>query len=241
VVHRYEVPLVIEAREVRPDGARAAARFDSRQRFRREDVAPPATRGDVLLDEAAFRLRGRFVDHDIPCLAYALEETARVRLAKDRIEAEGLGVGPWLRELKHAILAGADPSAAIEVRWRDRDGSHAVTRTVAALRHLVLDVVPGRRVGYVTDLRFTPGNVDALAGLLDGVDELFIECVFLDEDRAHGERKNHLTARQAGEIAARLRARNVVPFHFSPRYEGRAEALVAEMRAAWGGPAGRLE
>jgi ribonuclease Z len=68
------------------------------------------------------------------------------------------------------------------------------------------------------------------------VDRLFIEAVFLDEDRDHALRKHHLTARQAGEIARRLRARSVVPFHFSPRYEGRAEALAAEVEQAWGGP-----
>jgi len=67
------------------------------------------------------------------------------------------------------------------------------------------------------------------------VDLLHIESVFLDEDRDHALRKNHLTARQAGEIARRLRARKLVPFHFSPRYHGREDAVLAEAYAAWGG------
>ncbi len=71
---------------------------------------------------------------------------------------------------------------------------------------------------------------------LSGVDQLFIESVFLDADLAHAQRKNHLTARQAGQIAHEVGARAVVPFHFSPRYGGRAAEIAAEVRAAWSGP-----
>jgi ribonuclease Z len=114
-----------------------------------------------------------------------------------------------------------------------------VTRPLRELRHIVLDVGPGQRVGYVTDLRYTEQNVATLAALLGGVDLLFIESVFLDADREHAARKNHLTARQAGEIARRVGAKAVVPFHFSPRYEARGAELVAEVEAARAaGPAG---
>lgn len=74
-----------------------------------------------------------------------------------------------------------------------------------------------------------------LAGLLGGVDLLFIESVFLDEDRDQAARKNHLTARQAGEIARRVGAKAVVPFRFSPRYEERGAEPIAEVQAAWAG------
>ncbi len=234
VVQRY-AELVIEVREIGTDGCGRQARFSSRDGFARADAGILAVAGDVLHEEPLFRVRGRFVDHGLPCLAYAVEEKARVKLARDRMAALGVTTGAWLRELKQAILAGAPGDAPIVVRWRDRGGEHAVTRTVDELRHLVLDVVPGRRLGYVTDLRYTPDNVDALVALLGGVDLLFIECVFLEEDAAHAARKNHLTARQAGEIARRVGARAVVPFHFSPRYENRGAELIAELQAAWSG------
>jgi ribonuclease Z len=67
------------------------------------------------------------------------------------------------------------------------------------------------------------------------VDQLFIESVFLDADRAHAQRKNHLTARQAGQIAREVGARAVVPFHFSPRYGQRAAEVAAEVQVAWSG------
>lgn len=235
VVHRYEVALVIEACECSPVGCGRRAMFSSRRRFEREDAGAFEPAGDVLHDELTFRVRARFVDHDIPCLAYALEEKAHVRVVKERLAALGMTPGPWLADLKRAVLAGAPDGTAIEARWRDRDGEHVATRTVGELRPVILDVVSGRRVGYVTDLRYTPENVEALARLLDGVDLLFIESVFLEADADHAARKNHLTAGQAGAIARRVHAKALVPFHFSPRYEGRAPELVAEAMAAWSG------
>jgi ribonuclease Z len=235
VVHRYEVELAIDVREIAPDGRVQRACFSSRTGFARAGCEPFAVVGDALHDETTFRVRARFVDHDIPCLAYAIEERARFRLAKQRLGELGVSTGAWLRELKRAILTGAPDDTPIRVEWRDREGAHAMTRAVGELRHVVLDVVAGRRIGYVTDLRYTEPNVDTLQELLAGVDVLFIESVFLDEHREHATRKNHLTARQAGTIARRIGARAVVPFHFSPRYEERSSALIAEVQAAWSG------
>jgi ribonuclease Z len=131
-------------------------------------------------------------------------------------------------------MSEADAHTPVLLRWRDRGGEHRLTRSVGELSDAILERSPGRRIGYVTDLRFTAANRHALGQLLGGVDQLFIEAVFLDADRDQAERKNHLTARQAGAIARELGARYVVPFHFSPRYgEPRAPELEAEVRSAW--------
>lgn len=235
IVHRYEVELVIDVCEVGVDRRGQWSRFSSRRGFAREAGASFELPDDVLHEEALFRVRGRFVDHAIPCVAYVIEEKAQLRVATDRLAALGVTTGPWLRELKHAVLTGAPDDTSIQVRWRDRQGEHAMERQLAELRHLVLDVVPGRRIGYVTDLRYTDANIETLAQLLADVDMLFIESVFLEEDQAHAARKNHLTARQAGDIARRVGARAIVPFHYSPRYARRSAELIAEARAAWSG------
>jgi ribonuclease Z len=233
VVHRYEVNLVIDVHEIWTDGRVQHVCFSSRTQFARESCASVELHDDVLYDETTFRVRSRFVDHEIPCLAYAIEEKAHLRIDKDRLIALGLGTGAWLRELKHAVLTGAPGETPIELRWRDRLGEHAVSRQVSQLRDVVLDVVPGQRVGYVTDLRYTESNVEALSQLLGNADLLFIESVFLNEDAGHAARKNHLTAHQAGLIARRVQAKAVVPFHFSPRYQGRSAELITEMQTAW--------
>src|SRR5271165_5283449 len=126
VVHRYEIELVLDVREVAPDGCAQRARFSSRTGFAREECAGPDPCEDVLHDETTFRVRGRFVDHDLPCLAFAIEEKARLKVDKARLAALGLGTGAWLRELKHAVLTGAPDAHPIEVQWRDAGGAHAV-------------------------------------------------------------------------------------------------------------------
>jgi len=234
VVHRYEVPMRIEAHALELDGRRTHAHFDSIERFaRRDSPQEPASDGDLLLDEALFSVRARIVDHEMPVLTFAIDEKAQLRVAADRIGAMGLATGAWLRTLKDAVLANEPDDTPIHLHWRDGQGDHQQQRLLGELRPLVLDSVPGRRIGYVTDLRFTEANIEQLAHHLNDVDLLYIESVFLDEDREQAARKNHLTARQAGEIARRLRAKKVVPFHFSPRYRGREEALRAEVMAAW--------
>jgi len=240
VVHRYEVPMTIEAHALGEGGARTQATFESVRRFARSDgPRDDAQRIEggqdgvaVLVDDPLFRVSACIVDHEMPVLAFAIDETAQVRVAVDRIAAMGLATGAWLRTLKAAVLAGAADATPIELGWRDRGGEHTERRSVGELRALVLDTIPGRRIGYVTDLRFTPANVERLERLLGGVDVLHIESVFLDRDRDQGARKNHLTAPQAGEIARRLGAKRVVPFHFSPRYRGAEGELRRELEAA---------
>lgn len=231
VVHRYEVPLTLAVREVRPDGSGRQACFASRNRFAREDGEPWMPHGDMLHCEEGFRVRGRFLDHDILCLAFALEEATHVKVWKNRLAGWGLATGPWLREARRALAAGASDDTPIPIAWTDRTGRHSVTRTLGELRP-AFELAPGFRIGYVTDLRYTATNLQALEALLSGVDLLFIECVFLDSQAEHAARKNHLTARQAGMIARRLGARIVMPTHISPRYEGRADELFDELQAA---------
>jgi ribonuclease Z len=241
VVHRYDVPLTIEAHALGLDGRRTHACFESVQAFARGALDAPLVPGgavdaaddDVLLDEPLFRVRARIVDHEMPVLAFALEEKAQVRVAVDRIAAMGLTTGAWLRTLKQAVLSGAPDATPVALAWHDREGDHVASRSVGELKPLVLDTVDGRRIGYVTDLRYTAGNVAQLERLLADCDLLHIESVFADADRDQALRKNHLTTRQAGTIARHVRAKRVVPFHHSPRYRGREADLRAEVEAAW--------
>ena len=139
-------------------------------------------------------------------------------------------------ELIHTHIARDDAAGRLvrDVMVR-RPKTLPVDATVGELRALVLDRIPGRRIGYVTDLRYTEANAAALERLLGGADLLYVEAVFSEADADHGARKNHLTTRQAGLVARRLGARHVVPFHFSPRYRGAEDALRAEVERARAG------
>ena len=103
---------------------------------------------------------------------------------------------------------------------------------MAELRAL-LTVTPGQKIGYVTDAADTPSNRKAIVDLVGGADLLYIEAAFAEADAALAAERAHLTTKAAGEIARAAAVRRVEPFHFSPRYEGEEERMVAEVMAAF--------
>ena len=64
-------------------------------------------------------------------------------------------------------------------------------------------------------------------------DQLFIEAAFLHKEAHIAREKYHLTARQAGKIAGYARAKQMILFHFSPRYTEQAHLLHKEAWAAY--------
>ncbi len=235
LVENYPTDFVVEAWEVDPDWQARGARFRCHRRFQREPLPGRKLPECVLLDEPSFRVRAAFLDHRTACLGFAVEEKTHINVWKNRLAELGLPVGPWLKDLKDAVRQGAADDTPVHARWRDRDGAHERALTLGTLRAEVLRFVPGEKIGYVTDVLYHEENARRIAALAADADLLFIECVFLDEDREHAARKCHLTARQAGAIARAARAKQVVPFHFSPRYADREHDLREELEAARAG------
>lgn len=234
LVENYAIDLGITAHEVTADGLLRRACFVSRERFKRRDLAPVVLEDGLLLAEHAFEVRCAVLDHRTPCLAFSVQEAAHVNVWRNRLADLGIEPGPWLREAKHAILAGAADDTVVQAQAAGGETERPLK--LGTLRSEALQVVPGQKIAYVTDAAHHAGNVQRIVELAGAADLLFIECTFLDADAADATRKCHLTARQAGAIAAAAGVSVLVPFHFSPRYAGRDEELRAEARAAFGGP-----
>jgi ribonuclease Z len=89
-------------------------------------------------------------------------------------------------------------------------------------------------LAYLTDFADLPGNRAAAIALARGADILFIEAPFAAADAAIALDRRHLTTQAAGEIAREAGVRRIEPFHFSPRYLGQEERLLAEVAATVG-------
>jgi Metal-dependent hydrolases of the beta-lactamase superfamily III len=96
-------------------------------------------------------------------------------------------------------------------------------------------VTAGQKIAYVTDVADTPANRAAIVALVQNADILFIEAAFAGADAALARERAHLTTTAAGEIAREANVRRVEPFHFSPRYAGEQERMLAEVMTAFQG------
>jgi len=160
-------------------------------------------------------------------------ERAHVNVWKNRIEALGLGVGPWLRDLKAAILRDEPDETPIRARWKVDGREQERLLRLGQLRGQAATITAGVKIGYVVDAAYTDANVEQIVRLAEGATMLFIESCFLEEDADRARRRKHLTARQAGRIAGLSGAQRLITFHYSPRYERRGEALEAEAHGAF--------
>lgn len=233
LVGSYDTDFTFEVVEVAPGGRARRACFRCKSAFKREDGNGTAAPDGILRDEDEFRVRCVFLDHQTPCLAFALEEKSHINVWKSRLDELGLPTGPWLNDLKRTVRAGEINDRPFPVRWHDRHGDHERVFPLGQLRREVLRFVPGQKIAYVTDAVYHEANAARIAAFARDADILFIETPFLDEDAERARRRYHLTARQAGLLARAAGAKAVVPFHFSPRCEGDGdEALRRELMQA---------
>ncbi|MEW1863497.1 ribonuclease Z [Streptomyces sp. NPDC088194] len=156
-------------------------------------------------------LSARRLSHPVEAYGYRLDEPDGRRILPERLAAHGIA-GPDISRLQ-------------------RDGE---------LRGVTLDQVseprPGQSFAFVMDTRMCP----AVPELAAGCDMLVIESTFLDQDAGIAEEYGHLTAGQAGRVAAEAGVRHLVLTHFSQRYpdpddfghQARAAGFAGELTVA---------
>ena len=221
--HRYAEHLCFEVVEVSDAGPTRAAAFSFKRRFEWRDASPPP--GPELDAGCGLRARTVMLEHHGPCLGFAISEPAHANVWKSRLEERGLATGGWLQRLKSAVLEDAPGDTLIALP----DGH---STPLEELRDLVT-ISEGHMVAYVTDVADTPENRTAIVELARGADLLFLESRFAAADAEQARDRAHLTTTACGEIARAAGVRRLEPFHFSPRYEGEEERMLAEVTTAF--------
>jgi ribonuclease Z len=165
--------------------------------------ARPATPGVVHADDR-FTLRCSTLRHRIDTLGWRLEEPDGRRMVPERLSALGI-TGPLVGELMRR--------GQIDVGGR----------TVGVSE--VSEHRPGQVFAFVMDTAWCDNAVE----LATGADLLVCESTYLSRDEELAARYGHLTARQAGRLAAVAGARRLVLTHFSRRYDD-VQAFADEAR-----------
>jgi ribonuclease Z len=161
---------------------------------------------------APFTLVAQRLSHPVEAYGYRLEEPDGRTMLPAELAARGIR-GPMIRRLQE------------EGRITAPDG-----RTVTLDEYSVPR--PGQKVAFIMDTRLC----DGVHELADGVDMLVIESTFLNQDADLAAEYGHLTAGQAGAVAAGAGVRHLVLTHFSERYPAEDEhRYVDEASAAFGG------
>lgn len=225
-------PFSVIAAEVHPDRV-ISETFRSRHRFIPEERKETPFIG-ILEEDSHLRISTTHLDHFIPSLAFILEEQFHINVNKERLAERGLSIGPWLKEMKDALWRGESGDLRLKVPLEGGGGVEEKEFPLEGLKETVT-LTPGQKIAYVADCRFTEENASRIVHLTAGADLFFCEAGFLERDRQRAEERGHLTARQAGELARRAKAKKLQVFHFSPKYEKEAHLLYREAEEAFRG------
>lgn len=235
LVRNYSTDFTLIVDELAEPDKTRRVEFHCKKGFEPESEQTFAIDDGILLDEDALRVRVAILDHALPCLGFALEEKAHVNVWKNRVEEMGFRVGPWLRELKQAILGSAPDTKPFRVCWDDETGAHEKTVPLGILKKELTETVAGQKIAYVVDVVYSPENTERIVKLAEGAETLFIESPFLERDADIASKKFHLTAHQAGVLGKKAGAERLVTFHYSPRYSDQESDIREEAMEAFSG------
>lgn len=158
---------------------------------------------EVVFEDRSITVTTIPLRHRLPCCGFLFAEKPRPRhLLRDMLDCYGVPVSEFNR-----IKNGAD--------YVTPDGE------VIANARLTRPSDPPRRYAYCSDTIYCP----ELAGQLAGVDLLFHEATFEDEDAPRAKETFHTTAGQAARLARDADVRKLLIGHFSARYEDESRLL----------------
>ena len=232
LVHNYNYALRLQITEISEHHATSRQVSCQNGFLPVEDPIKRSHHG-VLYEEPAFSVSAIILDHSIPCLGFTIKERFHVNIIKTGLHALRLEPGPWIADFKQALYRQVEPDAQFEVRHPgDKKGKKFI---LGDLKNKIARITPGQKISYITDVVDNASNRERIVEFVKDADHLFIEAAFLDKHRGLAQKKNHLTARRAGLIAAMAGAKQFTIFHFSPRYTGQEQQLFDEAQTAYEG------
>ena len=233
-------PLTIEVREFHQQETRQAC-FHASTGFQRSEqpARPPVLQSHhqlfTVLEDPMFTVKAVALNHRIPSFAYSLEEQFHINVNKQKLHEAGLPVGAWLKDVKQYIWQGQPDDFRFTATIYDEHRRDEREFVLGDVRERFLTISRGQKIAYVVDARYDEENEEKIIALAHGADVFYCESPYLDVDADKACDRYHLTARQAGLMARRAQVRDLVVFHFSPRYTGQGDALEREAMEAFQG------
>ncbi len=168
-----------------------------------------------VYDHADYKVEATWVDHTVPCLAYALTEKPKPGRFNPKV-AERLGIpkGPLWKKLQMG--------ETVEIAGRTVEPSP-----------MLGPPRPGVKIAYSGDTR----PCHTLKKIAEGSDLLIHDSTFEDSRRDKADEYGHSTAKQAARIAKEVKASKLALTHISPIYDGCEDKLLHEAEETFKGKA----
>jgi ribonuclease Z len=167
-------------------------------------VEHPVAKAGLVEDDGKFRIEAAFLDHGVENVGWRITEPDAVKFHKEELKKLGID-GPDVRRLQ-------------EEKKLEIGGRKITLEEVSHVRK-------GDTFSYIVDTRPCP----PAAALAKGAKMLLCESTYLDEERDLAHEYQHMTAKQAAELARDAGVQTLILTHFSARYRD-PELLEQEAR-----------
>jgi len=232
LIDRYEESLTIKVIEVR-ENKLLKATFRAIDKFEISAEEEAAFKDGIILDDPMCVVRAAVLEHRVPCLGFALQENLNVNINKEQLEFMGVVEGPWLNDLKQAVVEGNPDTCVIEIPVSKNGNSNLEKKSLGQLKEKLIEISQGQKIGYVVDTIYNEPNSKRIIELVKSADMFFCESPFLADEEVRGQERFHLTSHQAGTLARLAEVKQLQVFHFSSRHRDCREQFYNEAQESF--------
>jgi ribonuclease Z len=153
-----------------------------------------------------FYLGSEKMTHAIPCNGYVFVKKGQIRIDKNKLKKEKIPNGPLLGELKKGkdIVHNSKKYYAKKLTYKEED----------------------KKVSFILDTSINKKIIP----FVKNSDLLICESTFSEDLTDIAKEHNHLTSRQAAEIAKKSGSKKLILTHLSQRYEKNKNKILNESK-----------
>jgi ribonuclease Z len=156
-------------------------------------VEHPVEAEGLVEDFGNFKIEAYFLDHGVDNIGWRITEPSRRKFDKEKLKKLGIK-GPMMRTLQNEgkLEVGSETVLIDDVSW----------------------IRPGDTFSYVSDTRLCPAAFECARE----AKLLLCESTYLHKEALLASKYQHLTTKQAAQIAKESGAQKLILTHFSARY-----------------------
>lgn len=161
------------------------------------------TQNKVIYEDKSLTVTTIPLEHRVPCCGFLFREKELLpHIRRDMIDMYGIPLSQ-INNIKNGI------------DWTSPEGE------VIPASRLTTPADKPRSYAYCSDTTFKPEIVP----MIEGVDTIYHECTYADEDKTRARKHYHSTASEAAQIASAAKAGKLILGHFSARYNNETTML----------------